>query len=343
MSSLRPLAWGILSAGKISHDFTLALKTLPETEHQVVAVAARSLDSAQQFATTHSIPRFYGSYEELINDKGVDVIYVGAIHTVHLDVVPKILEARKPVLCEKPMTLKALDTKALIDKATEVDVFLMEGLWTRFFPAVNELCSKIAEGYIGDLKFIRADFSKRLPPERMNGSITSRELGGGALYRLGVYPIYLATMLFGERPEKTYAQGSFLSNGVDELTVITLTYSGGRIAQLTSSISYSMSCDAVICGTKGELQLPNPFWCPTKLETPRGVYPSNQLAMEFPLPETHFTTNYPYSIGLRYEAQEVYECLKEGKKQSDKLPLEHSLIVAEIVDEVFKQLGVIHE
>ena len=339
--AIHPLRWGILSAGMISHDFVVALKTLPEAEHQVVAVAARSLDSAKTFASTHSIPHSYGSYEELMNDPNVDVIYVGTIHVSHKDVTLKVLEAGKPVLCEKPMTLRAVDTKALIDKARDKKVFLMEATWMRFFPAIVELRKRIAEDFIGEVKFIRANFSFRIPPERAEGRLVDPKLGGGSVLDIGVYPISFVTMLFGgERPEKIYAQGTLVSTGVDDLAVITLTYSGGRIAQLSCSISYDISCDAVICGTKGDLRLPHPFWCPTKLETTEGMYQKSSLSMEFPLPEPSLPGNYPNCTGLRYEAQEVYECLKAEKKESDIMPLEQSLIVAEVVDEVVRQLGV---
>ena len=150
-------------------------------------------------------------------------------------------------------------------------------------------------------------------------------------------------MIFGsERPEKIYAQGTLLSTGVDDLAVITLTYSGDRIAQISCSISYDISCDAVICGTEAELRLPHPFWCPTKLESPEGVYQKTSISKEFPLPEPYLPGNYPNCTGLRYEAQEVYTCLKEGKKESNIMPLEQSLIVAEIADEVLRQLGVVY-
>lgn len=337
------LRWGILGAGKIAHDFVVALKTLLESEHQVAAVAEMSAAPAQQFANTHSIPRFYGSFEELMRDAEVDVIYIATIHVTHRDIGLKVLEAGKPVLCEKPMTMNARDTKALIDKAREKGLFLMEATWMRFFPAVVELRRMISEGALGEVKFVRANFSFRRPPDRAEGRLTDPNLGGGSVLDVGVYTISFATMIFGgERPEKIYAQGSLLSTGVDDLAVITLTYSGGRIAQLSCSISYDLSCDAVVCGTKGELRLPHPFWCPTKLTSPEGVYEKPTISKEYPLPEPYLPGNYPNCTGLRYEAQEVYSCLRQGRKESSVMPLDESLVVIEVAEEIMRQIGVVY-
>ena len=166
------LRWGILGAGKIAHDFVVALKTLPESEHQVAAVAEMSAEPAQQFAATHSIPRSYGSFEELMKDPDVDVIYIATIHVTHHDNGLQVLEAGKPALCEKPMTMNGRDTKALISKAREKGLFLMEATWMRFFPAIVELRRMIAEGYLGEVKFVRANFSFRRPPDRAEGRLT---------------------------------------------------------------------------------------------------------------------------------------------------------------------------
>ena len=337
------LRWGILGAGKIAHDFVIGLKTLPESEHEAAAVAEMSEEPAKQFAATHSIPRAYGTFEELMRDPDIDVIYIATIHVTHREIGLKVLEAGKPVLCEKPMTMNARDTKAMIDKARQKGLFMMEATWMRFFPAVVELRRMIAEGHLGEVKFVRANFSFRRPPERAEGRLTDPSLGGGSILDVGVYTISFATMIFGgERPEKIHAQGSLLSTGVDDLAVMTLTYSRGRIAQLSCSISYDMSCDAVVCGTKGELRLPHPFWCPTRLDSPEGVYDKETISKEYPLPEPHIPGNYPNCTGLRYEAQDVRTCLKQGKRESSVMPLDESLVVIEVAEEVMRQIGVVY-
>lgn len=337
------LKWGILGAGLISHDFLLGLKTLQATKHQVVVVGDRSSECAEKFATTHAIPRFYGSHEELLADEEVEVVYVGTIHVTHHAIVLKVLAAGKPVLCEKPMTMSPAHTSELIHAARSSKLFLMEATWMRFFPAVAEMRHMIAQDFIGKVRFVRANFSFRRPAVRAKGRLTDPKLGGGAILDVGVYTISLATMLFGgERPVKVYAQGSTLPTGVDDLAVITLTYASGAIAQLSCSISYSMVCDAVVCGTKGELRLPHPFWCPTRLDTPEGVYEGEKVCKDFPLPEPHLPGNYPNPTGLRYEAEEVYACVKGGKTESEVMPLDQSLVVAEVAEEVMRQLNVVY-
>ena len=334
--------WGIIGAGLISSDFVSAITTLPKSDHEVVAVASRSIEVASEFARKHSIPRHYSSYEDLLKDKEIDVVYIGTIHPTHLSIGLMALEAGKPVLCEKPMTLNAIQTSELIDKAQEKGLFLMEATWMRFFPACITLMDKISRGEIGQVKFVRVNFSFRRPSEREKGRLVDPSLGGGSVLDVGVYAISLATMLFGgSKPIKVHAEGTLLDTGVDDLAVITLTYAGGRIASLTCSISYNFECEAHIGGTGGDLKLPHPFWCPTSLESPSGVYEFQKVSLEFPLPALP-RTNYPNSAGLRYEAEEVRSCLKRNAIESSIMPLAESLIVAQVADEVMKQIGVIY-
>ena len=324
------LRWGICSAGRISHDFVVGLKTLPETSHKVVAVAARSLDSAQSFAATHSIPRSYGSYDELAADPEVDVVYIGTIHQTHFTCAKKMMSAGKPVLCEKPLTMNGKDTKALIEFAREKDVFLMEAIWTRCLPSVVELRHLLNDNVIGDVRYINITFGSRFQPPGTNSPMET-----GSVLDVGVYAINLVTMIYGEKPEKIYAQGLLTSNGCDELAAITLSYSGGRIAQLTSATAYKLSCEALISGTKGDLKLPYPFWCSQKLETVDGI-------KEFPFPKPYLPVNFFGSEGLGYEAEEVRKCLQDANKESAIMPLNETQIVADIMDDIMKQMGVVH-
>ena len=328
------LRWGICSAGKISHDFLVGLKTLPETSHKVVAVAARSLDSAQSFAATHSIPRSYGSYDELAADPEVDVVYIGTIHPTHLSSAKKMLEAGKPVLCEKPLTMNAEETRAMIALAKEKNLFLMEAVWMRYFPVMFELRRLIAEGAIGEVRYVNVTFGFRMHSE--NKRLTEPELGASAVLDVGVYVINFASMIFnGEKPEKIHAEGILSNKGTDDLVAITMTYSGGRVAQLTCSVIVDLPCEALVSGTKGDLKVPKRFWCPTKLETPDGV-------KEFPLPKPYLPTKFANSEGMGYEAEEVRKCLQEGRKESAILSLKETQLVADIMEEVMKQVGVVY-
>ena len=338
------LHWGIVGAGLISHDFAVALKTLSPAKHKVVAVSDDWPEAnPREFASKHAIPRAYNSLHDLLADKDVDVVYIGTIHVTHHEIALKVLSAGKPVLCEKPMSVNLTHTREMVSKARESRLFFMEATWMRFFPAVVELRRLIESNEIGEVRFVRANFSFRRPPFRAKGRLTDPKLGGGSVLDIGVYTISFATMIFGgERPENIFARGTILPTGVDDLAVITLTYRGGRIAQLSCSISYDMACDAVVCGTKNELRLPHPFWCPTKLDTPDGIYEKPTISKEYPLPDPKMPGNYPNCTGLRYEAEEVYDCIKEGRTESNIMPLDQSIVVAEITEEVLRQIGVVH-
>ena len=330
------LRWGICSAGKISNDFVVSLRTLPESDHKVVAVGARSLEAAKTFAATHSIPRAYGSYEEVAADPEVDVVYVGSINTAHLSVCMTVLEKGKPILCESPLTMNVRDTETLLKAAQDKGIFLMEALLTRYFPVMFELRKIIAEGQIGEVKYVNAAISFRRP-QKTGGRHVDPKLGGGGLLSLGVYVMNFTSMVFGgEAPESIHAWGQLTEEGTDELAAITLVYKGGRIAQLTCGTAYNqITCEAVVCGTKGDVKIPVPFWCPTKIETAEGT-------KEFPLPEPALPLNFFNSTGMRYEAEEVRRCLREGKKESDIMPHKETLLVAKMTEEIMKQIGVVY-
>ena len=328
------LRWGICSAGKISHDFVIGLKTLPATDHHVKAVAARSLESAQEFAKRHAIETSYGCYEELARDKDVDVVYIGAIHPAHLACAKLMIEAGKPVLCEKPLTMNAHDTSALIALARERGVFLMEAVWTRFFPVMNELRTVIKNKEIGEVRYVNITFSFR--PEKDVPRLQEPELGAGSVLDVGVYAINVASMVFGgEKPIEIHARGETTPKGIDQLVAMTLVYSGGRIAQLTCGTAYQLPCEAIICGTKGDCTIPKRFWCPTKLVLPTG-------SREYPLPTPYQPTNFANSEGMCYEAEEVRQCLRQHKMESSVMSLSDSQLVADIMDEVMKQVGVVY-
>ena len=334
------LRWGICGAGLISNDFVVSLRALPASEHKVVAVGARSVERANEFAATHDIPRAYGSYEEVAADEEVDVVYVGTIHPTHLAVCTMVLGKGKPVLCEKPLTMNVCDTETLLKTAQEKGLFFMEGNWMRFFPVMVELRRLLAEDAIGEIRHVNVTFSFRRAAEvgKRTGRqrLTDPELGGGSVLDVGVYALSFTNMVMREeRPESIHAWGQLTEEGTDELAAITMIYKGGRIAQLTCGTAYDLPCEAVVCGTKGDIKIPKPFWCPTRLETPTGV-------KEYPLPEPSLPVNFPNGQGMFYEAEEVRRCLKEGKRESEVVTSANSLLVAEMAEEIMKQIGVIY-
>ncbi|XP_061922989.1 trans-1,2-dihydrobenzene-1,2-diol dehydrogenase [Entelurus aequoreus] len=325
--------WGICSAGKICHDFTVALKTLPPEDHQVVAVAARKLEDAQQFAKKHSIPQVYGNYEELARDPNIDVVYVGTIHPYHLKACLLFMDAKKNVLCEKPLAMNAKEVKDILACAKRNNVFLMEAVWTRFFPASAEIRRLLAEGELGEVKMVRSEFGVPVIhiPRSMN-----KELGGGAMLDLGIYCLQFALMVYGgERPQSVQAMGVCAETGVDETVAVTLKFSNGRLAVFTCSSGLQLRNDAFIVGTKGNIRIPVHMWCPTTMEV-------NGKEILYTLPEPCMPLNFLNSTGMRYEAEEVRQCLLKGLKESPVMSHADSLLLAEVEDEVRKQVGVVY-
>uniref|UniRef100_A0A3Q3W4Q3 Trans-1,2-dihydrobenzene-1,2-diol dehydrogenase n=1 Tax=Mola mola TaxID=94237 RepID=A0A3Q3W4Q3_MOLML len=326
--------WGICSTGKISHDFSVALRTLNPEHHKIVAVAARDLQNAEEFAKKHNIPRAYGSYEELAKDQDIDVVYIGTIHTRHLSTGKLFIESKKNVLIEKPLAMNSREVQELITAARDNNVFLMEAVWSRFFPIYHEVRRLLSQGEVGDVQMVRAEFG--LPVGHVH-RMADRKLGGGGLVDLGIYPLQFAFMVFnGEKPESIEATGHCLDTGVDGTAVVVLKFSGNRLAVCTCSMTMELISDAVIIGTKGTIKLPHHMWCPTDLEV-------NGKKLQFPLPETDMPLNYVHSSGLRYEAEEVRRCLLEGLKESPEMPWAHSTLLTETTDEARRQLGVIYD
>ncbi|CAI5646029.1 unnamed protein product [Oreochromis niloticus] len=297
--------WGICSAGKISHDFTVALKTLPPEDHQVVAVAARKLEDAQEFAKKHSISKAYGSYEELARDPDIDVVYIGVIHPYHLNTCLLFTNAKKNVLCEKPLAMNTKEVQQILASAKKNDVFLMEAVWTRFFPVSVEIRRLLAEGELGEVKMVRSEFG--VPLMHVPRAV-QKELGGGALLDIGIYCLQFISMVYnGEKPESIQASGVVhVETGVDETVVAILKYSKNRMAVITCSSGVQLPNDAIIMGTKGTVRIPAPMWCPTSLVV-------NDKETEYPVPEPYLPLNFINSTGMRYEAEEVRQCLLKGK------------------------------
>nr|XP_046227942.1 trans-1,2-dihydrobenzene-1,2-diol dehydrogenase [Scatophagus argus] len=325
--------WGICSAGKISHDFTVALKSLPPEDHQVVAVAARKLEDAQEFAKKHSISRAYGDYEELARDPDIDVVYVGVIHPYHLKTCLLFTNAKKNVLCEKPLGMNSKEVQEILASAKMNDVFFMEAVWTRFFPASVEIRRLLAQGDVGEVKVVRSEFGV---PVTSVARTVQKELGGGAMLDLGIYCLQFICMVYnGEKPESIQAMGVCLETGVDETVAVTLKFSKNRMAVFTSSMALQMPNDAVIVGTKGTIKIPEHMWCPTSLVV-------NGKETQYPVPEPYLPINFLNSTGMRYEAEEVRQCLLKGLKESAVMSHADSRLLAEVEDEIRRQVGVVY-
>jgi predicted dehydrogenase len=318
------IRWGILATGRIAQDFTEDLALVPDAE--AVAVGSRSIASAQAFAGKHGIPRAYGSWPELAGDADIDIVYVGTPHIAHHAATKLMLEAGKAVLCEKPFTLTAAETKSLLATARANGVFLAEAMWMRINPAILRASELINTGAIGPVKSLHADFSIRAPLDPTH-RLRNPELGGGALLDLGVYPISLAELVLGA-PASIHATARLTDLGVDETTGVLLGYESGAHAALSCSLAGSGPVTATIVGESGHIELPNPFHHPQSLIIrPAG---GETIVEDHPYPGN----------GLRFQAVEAGRCVREGLLESPILAHAGTLTVMETMDRVRELIGV---
>ncbi|XP_074601697.1 trans-1,2-dihydrobenzene-1,2-diol dehydrogenase-like [Brevipalpus obovatus] len=328
------IKWGILSAGKISHDFTVCLRSLSKEQHQIVAVATRSLEDAKNFANKHGIPNAYGSYQELAEDPNVQIVYVGTLTSHHLPVGKLLLENGKHVLIETSFTLTAQGAEELINLARTKKLFLMEGIWSRFNPACKFAMDQIADGTIGDVYHVSAEFgAKLINVERL----IKKSHGGGAMLDIGVYALNAISMVYNnQEPCDIKATGHVSTEGIDEAFTVALKYSNGRTATCSSHLKVALPNECTITGEKGTIRINAPFHCPISVTV-------NGKTHQFSLPPIVDTCNYENSNFLCYEAEHVRECLENGLTESPILPLKDTLLLRKITDHVFRQLGVFFE
>ncbi|ALC40156.1 CG3609 [Drosophila busckii] len=315
------LRWGIASAGKISEDFVIALGTLPATEHQVVAVAARALDRAQEFAKKHEIPNALGSYEELAKRQD------------HYEVSLLMLNNGKHVLCEKPLAMNRKQVQGMVATAKANKRFFMEAVWSRFFPSYAHVKQLIDEGKLGEVQEVVVNFGF---PLTQVDRLQKRELGGGVVYDLGIYTIQVSQWAFQQRPVKIEATGLTNAEGIDDDVCVTLSYSGERKAKMRFSAREKLDNLAVIKGSKGQVTLVD-FWTPNKLIDIDGQ------EREWLPPKGKHATNYANSEGMRYEAEAVRQAIIAGQMEHPFVSHADSLLFAEIEDTVRKQIGVLNQ
>lgn len=327
---MAPLRWGIVSAGKISHDLTTAVSTWPKEDHKVVAVGARNLQDAKKFAKVHDIPKFYEGYMEMAKDPEIDVVYIGAVNTTHYDIGMMMLNHGKHVLCEKPLCINEGQSKQLLAHAEKKKRFLMEAIWSRFFPSYVHLRKQVDGGELGEIKEVNVSFGFYLSDV---DRLRMKQLGGGTVLDLGVYTIQVCLWAFRDAPNKIVAKGQLNEEGVDMEVEAELHFPNGGIGKIKTSALRKLDNDAVIKGTKGSITL-HDFWCPVSLTDIDGS------VKQYPLPKAPRTFIFQNSCGLRYEVEEVRRCIGAGRLQSESVPHSESLLIAHIQDEIRKQIGV---
>ena len=324
---LPTIRWGILGAGKNSGKF--AADHCEAKASEVVAVAARDLERAREFAAKHGIRSAYGSYEELVSRPEVDIVYIGTVNSEHYRLTKMALLAGKPVLCEKPFTMHAEQTAELIELARKRGLFLMEGIWTRCFPIIQEVRSFLADRErAGRPMMAQMDFGF------VGGNAPSRRLynpalGGGALADVGIYPLSTACFYLGKIVDfRAYAVLS--DEGIDTRITISARHESGALSLLSAAIDAVTPREATICSEKALIHIPCPFWkAPKAIIHHHGGESGSSPTERVEVIERPYRGN-----GFRYEIDSVNDCLRSGKKECEWMPLKDTYELALLMDKI---------
>ena len=313
--------WGIIGPGGIAHKFADAITHIDGAKLQ--AVASKNSQRAEDFAQKYSIPNCHDSYEQLFADDSVDIVYVATTHNFHCQNTIDALNAKKHVLCEKPMAVNASQAKQMINSAKSNNVFLMEAMWTRFLPMMVEVRDIIEKGTIGKPQLLYADFGVNFKFDPQS-SAYNPDLAGGALLDLGVYCFTFASMIFG-KPNNISSTIKMAETGVDERSTVVLEYDNARSAVLFQALDLNTPNEARIIGTEGSIRLHSTWLSGNDytLTLNDGTETSYKV-------DTH-------ENGFIYEIMAVHQSINAGKTQCDLMSLDETLTIAETMDAVRSQ------
>jgi predicted dehydrogenase len=320
----RTTRWGLIGPGKIAHKFAQGLASVKRA--RLLAVASRSEDRAQEFAKQYKAPFFYQGYESIVRNPDVDIIYIATPHTFHFENALMCLGRGKPVLCEKPFTLTRKQLQILVDTAKNNKVFLMEAIWTRFLPTIQKIIEIRDSGEFGPIRAIYADFGFRAPVD-FEGRLYNLKLGGGALLDIGIYPVFLSLLLLG-KPSDIKSTAVIAKTGADESCSMIFSYDNGAIANLACTFTLDTPIEANIIFEKGRIRINRRWFAPSSLV----ITDSNEKSREL-------TFRYNGN-GYHFEAEEAMKCLENGMIESPQLPLDFSLELMGLLDEIRRQCGI---
>lgn len=316
--------YGIIGPGKIANSYCKALQRCERVK--IYAVASREEQRAKDFANEYGAHQVCNSYEDLAKDPNVDVIYIATPHAFHAEQAIMCLDHKKPVVCEKPLTLDYATSLRIIGAARSNKTFLLEGMWSRFNPAVNMAKELIDAGAIGEVLHLTADFGFR-KEYNPTSRLYDLALGGGSVLDVGVYPLFLALYLFG-MPDKIQATAHLAPTGADQSCGFTLHYNYGVTAQLFSSMIVETRKDAEICGTGGSIVIQSPWYKSQGIILSKKDSPEERIPLPF------------HGNGFEFQIDEVTRCLDNGWLESPLMTHDFTLMKAQVSDEILKQAGV---
>ena len=315
--------WAILGCGKIARKFAEDLRLLENAK--LYAAASRSLDNAQGFANDLGFEKAYGSYDEMVKDPEVDIVYIATPHAMHLAHSTLCLEHKKAVLCEKAFAMNTKEVDQMIETSKENNTFLMEAFWTIFSSKFNKVMELAKDKDLGQLRFVKSDFMFKadFDPDKRLYNI---DLGAGSLLDIGIYPIFRSLMLLG-KPTSIKTMANIRSTGVEDSISMLFGYENGALAVLTSSFESSCKNETELCFEHGFIKFIREPEFPILIEK-NGV-------------QEEIHVEQPKGMGYELEAVHVMECLDRGLIESPVLPLSVSRELMEIMDAVRKDAGIV--
>lgn len=314
---------GIIGAGWIAHKMAQALAPLSDAE--VIAIASRSKEKAECFAREYGIVKAYGSYEELVKDADVDLVYIATPHSHHYPHTRLALEHNKPVLVEKAFTANAREAEELINMAHERGVFITEAIWTRYMPLSHKVKELMLSGIIGEPRILTATLCYMMEQKER---IIRADLCGGALLDLGVYVLNFARMYFGTDITRTITNVHLGPEGMDMMESISLSFADGKMANLQAGCLTLNDRQGIICGTDGYIRVDN-VNCPELIE----VYRNYELVERIERPADMVN-------GYEYQVLECKRCIEQGLLESPMMPHAETLSIMQQMDALRKEWGV---
>jgi predicted dehydrogenase len=314
--------WAILGPGKIAHKFAQGLTEVPGAE--LYAVASRSISKAEEFAKEFNATKFYGSYDDLVKDEEVDIIYIATPHVFHYEHSLLCLKHKKAVLCEKPFAMNKEQVNEMILTAKKENVFLMEALWTYFLPHYQYVLELVKSEKFGKITALEADLGFEAPflPEKR---LFNKDLGGGSLLDIGIYPVFAALTILG-KPDTISAKAEFGKTDVDESCSIVFNYPNGVRANLLSTLKKITPTTATITFEKATLTINRRFFTPTTVTI---LHNNQEETISFDV-----NTN-----GYNFEAEHVQHMLDQGRTESTVMSFEKSLELIGLLDEIKEEIG----
>jgi predicted dehydrogenase len=320
------LRWGVLAPGWIAEQFVTALHR--DTIQHVVAVGSRSLPRAEAFAAAHGINRAVGSYEQVVGDPEVDVVYVAAPQSEHLRLGLLAIDAGKHVLIEKPITTSAAEARRLVDAARAAGVFLMEAMWSRYLPQASVIRAVLERGDLGRIVGVTADHGQAIPADP-DHRLYRPELGGGALFDLGIYTVQFDSMVLGA-PSSILAVGDMTDTGVDASSTLVLGHGDGVRSTLMTSIVAKTPTVASIIGTEARIDLASAFYTPTTLTMADSGH-------ETPTVTWSDTSGRAGHGGLSWQATAMAGYIGEGRTESPLHTLAETVSIVETIETAVRQ------